>query len=218
MNERAKRDKDPLTFWTASKRQLEVLVKYSIDNVEEDLGYLKVDLDIPVTLSRGLLHRYLWKELNNHHGGSFLFKIDDDDTLAIEKEQISKLDTLIKQKLNVKTRQAEYILVLQQDPDGDDNDKIDIYDWELEEANIERIKSVKEKELEKELLENAENGNGDGGENDDENDEDRFKNVNEQIKRQKFDLKVYYSELAIEAEEKAAEKAAKQAALEKAAK
>jgi hypothetical protein len=159
--------------------------------------YIKIDLDIPITLSRSIIQRYLWKELNQYHGSSYLFKVDEDSTLAVEKEQIAKLDTLIRQKLNVNTRQAEYILVLQQDPENDKME-IEIWDWELEEAQLEQYQSLKAKSAGSAQIENEEE--------DDFNNPDKFKNVNEQTLRQKAELAIYFEELKKEAQEKEAEK------------
>jgi hypothetical protein len=40
LKEKKKRDRDPLTMWIQSNRQLEVIVKYSVNNVEETVGYV----------------------------------------------------------------------------------------------------------------------------------------------------------------------------------
>lgn len=182
---------------------------------------------MPISLGRSIIHRYLWSELNTrYHGSSYLFVTNDDDAgggaaggggeledgedvVALEKELTSKLETLIRQKLNLETRQAEYILVIKQDIE---NEKVNlpIYDFELEEKKIEQYESIMNSSSKKKMKKDSiDDIDGDNMEKDDEEDkddgEDKFKNVTEQTLIQKAELAIYYEELNRASEEKEAE-------------
>ena len=62
-----RRDKaDPYKKWEDSEDQSEVKVLWMTEAGKEPemLGWMEVDLDIPVNLSREFIRRYCWEELN----------------------------------------------------------------------------------------------------------------------------------------------------------
>jgi hypothetical protein len=164
--EEARRAKDPLQKWLDSKSQLEVLVMWATGvegEEDEKMGYLQIDLDCPASLSRMLLARYLWFDLNKKKGLNFFFRLDKEDALAIEKEADTTVGKLVQNQLNAETKTVEYVLTLEPDPDSGAVMEVEQFDWdEYDAAEAARKASIAKKK----------SGGGGGGDDDDGDDED----------------------------------------------
>jgi len=170
---------DPLQKFLDSRHQLEVAVAWqAINSTEggenpepEALGFMMVDTEIPCSLARTLVGRYLWPELNNKEGHNFIYQLDRENAVDIMKEANTKVDSVLQQKLDPTTKRVEYTLVLRPDPGVKGVAKIEPWNWDDKLAN----------------LTNRKPSNPDDGE--DESDEVRFKRVRAQIARHMVEVR-----------------------------
>ena len=163
---------DPMQKFIDSPHQLEVAVAWqAINSTEggenpdpEPLGFMMVDTEIPCSLARTLLGRYLWPELNNKAGHNFTYQLDRENALDIMKEADTKVDSVLQQKLDPTTKRVEYTLVLRPDPGVKGVATIEPWNWDDKLANLTNRKPA-------------------NPDDDDESDEVRFKRVRAQMAR-----------------------------------
>lgn len=91
------------------------------------MGWLRVDLECPLSLTREFIARYLWFELNKRNGSAFLFETKGDSVPA-DKEKHMKVTSVTPQKLNAETREAEYVMTLKPDLEVEIS-PVEPFDW-----------------------------------------------------------------------------------------
>jgi len=125
--EEQRKAKDPLSKWQDSLEQVEVKVQW-YDGVDtRHFGWMKMDLACPIELSREFVHRYLWAQLNERKGSNFLFE-SAGEPVNQDKENTMRLESIVPQQLNQKTKEAEWVMTLRAHPDLD-KAKIEPFDW-----------------------------------------------------------------------------------------